>query len=66
MNCHDTIHLICWYLEGKLSPSVESEIEHHLSHCADCHTVLAAAVSVLDQYFGEATSPETAPTVRAA
>jgi len=28
-----TIHLICWYLEGKLSPSVEGEIEKHLKDC---------------------------------
>ena len=31
MSCKDTIHLICWYLERKLSPSVESEIERHLA-----------------------------------
>lgn len=66
MNCRDTIHLICWYLEGKLSPSVESEIENHLSHCTDCHTVLAAAVSILDQYFGEGANAEAAVVVRAA
>ena len=52
MSCRDTIHLICWYLEGKLSPSVETEIERHLGECSDCHLVLDAANSTLDRYFG--------------
>jgi anti-sigma factor RsiW len=51
MSCRDTIHLICWYLEGKLSPAVEREIEKHLRDCADCHVVLDAANSTLDRYF---------------
>ena len=52
MSCKDTIHLICWYLERKLSPSVESEIEHHLAECRDCHLVFDAANTTLDRYFG--------------
>ena len=56
MSCKDTIHLICWYLEGKLSPSVEKEIERHLSECSDCHLVLDAANSTLDRYFGATTT----------
>lgn len=55
MSCKDTIHLICWYLEGKLSPSVEAEIERHLTECSDCHLVLAAANSTLDRYFSSNT-----------
>lgn len=51
MSCRDTIHLICWYLEGRLSPSVGAEIEHHLEKCSDCHLVLDAAMSTLDRYF---------------
>jgi hypothetical protein len=51
MSCKDTIHLICWYLERKLSPSVENEIERHLSQCRDCHLVLDAANTTLDRYF---------------
>jgi hypothetical protein len=39
MDCRDTVHLICWYLEGKLSPSVEREIERHLNRCRDCRLV---------------------------
>jgi len=39
------------YLEGKLSPSVQSEIERHLSTCADCRLVLEAATTTLDRYF---------------
>ncbi len=42
MSCRDTIHLICWYLEGRLSASVEGEIKRHLESCADCHMVLDA------------------------
>ena len=57
MSCKDTIHLICWYLEGKLSPAVEREIEQHLSNCSDCHLVLEAANSTLDRYFGTSEAP---------
>ncbi len=46
------MHLICWYLERKLSPSVESEIERHLNECRDCRLVLEAATKTLDQHFG--------------
>jgi len=52
MSCRDTIHLICMYLEGKLSPGVQSEIERHLQACADCRVVLDAATTTLDRYFG--------------
>ena len=31
MSCRDTIHLICMYLEGKLSAPVQVEIERHLT-----------------------------------
>jgi hypothetical protein len=51
MSCKDTIHLICWYLEGRLSTSVEGEIKRHLESCSDCHLVLDAAVNTLDRYF---------------
>ena len=66
MSCRDTIHLICWYLEGKLSPSVESEIEKHLKDCPDCHLVLDAANSTLDRYFGPARPEEATADVKAA
>jgi hypothetical protein len=64
MSCKDTIHLICWYLERKLSPSVESEIERHLNECRDCHLVFDAANTTLDRYFGPVRpfDPEAAPT----
>jgi len=51
MNCRDTIHLICWYLEGKLAPAVSKDIEGHLSECSNCQLVLRAATSTLDHYF---------------
>ena len=51
MSCRDTIHLICMYLEGKLSPAVQTEIERHLTSCADCRLVLDAATTTLDRYF---------------
>ena len=51
MSCKDTIHLICWYLEGRLSSSVEGEIKSHLETCSDCHLVLDAAINTLDRYF---------------
>jgi hypothetical protein len=57
MNCKDTIHLICWYLEGKLAPSVSLDIEQHLDICANCRLVLRAATSTLDQYFGQGGAP---------
>jgi len=52
MDCRDTVHLICWYLERKLSPSVEREIERHVSRCRDCRLVLEAASKTLDQHIG--------------
>jgi hypothetical protein len=66
MSCRDTIHLICWYLEGKLSPSVEDEIEKHLRDCPDCHLVLDAANTTLDRYFGPARTEETPADIKAA
>lgn len=51
MNCRDTIHLICWYLEKKLAPSVSRDIEAHLADCSNCQLVLKAATSTLDHYF---------------
>jgi predicted anti-sigma-YlaC factor YlaD len=54
MSCRDTIHLICMYLEGKLSPGVQTEIEKHLSSCSDCRLVLEAATTTLDRYFSTA------------
>jgi Putative zinc-finger len=63
MSCRDTIHLICWYLEGRLSPSVEEEIEKHLGSCSDCHLVLDAAMTTLDRYFWpERLSAEEVPS----
>ena len=57
MSCRDTIHLICMYLEGKLSSSVQSEIERHLLTCSDCKLVLEAATTTLDRYFGPVKVP---------
>ena len=51
MSCRDTIHLICWYLEGKLSLAVSQDIERHLENCQNCRLVLKAATSTLDAYF---------------
>jgi predicted anti-sigma-YlaC factor YlaD len=59
MSCKDTIHLICWYLEGKLSPTVSHDIEEHLHDCANCKLVLKAATRTLDQYFGPECSETT-------
>jgi Putative zinc-finger len=57
MSCRDTIHLICMYLEGKLSSGVQSEIERHLDSCSDCRLVLEAATTTLDRYFGPVKIP---------
>jgi hypothetical protein len=51
------------YLEGKLSPSVQVEIERHLQGCADCRLVLNAATTTLDRYFG---APKTVSDSQAA
>lgn len=66
MSCKDTIHLICWYLEGRLSSSVEGEIKRHLETCPDCHLVLDAAVNTLDRYFSAERLAETETGIRAA
>ena len=66
MSCKDTIHLICWYLEGRLSTSVEVEIKRHVESCSDCHMVLDAAVNTLDRYFSAGRTAETEAASRAA
>ena len=66
MGCKDTIHLICWYLEGKLSPSVSKDIEQHLGSCSNCQVVLTAATSTLDQYFESHPDPESPAASQAA
>lgn len=66
MSCRDTIHLICWYLEGKLAPSVSKDIEAHLEDCSNCRVVLKAATSTLDQYFTLAKASDTSVGVPAA
>jgi hypothetical protein len=66
MSCKDTIHLICWYLEGRLSTSVEVEIKRHLETCSDCHLVLDAAVNTLDRYFSSERAAGTEARFRAA
>jgi hypothetical protein len=66
MSCKDTIHLICWYLEGRLSTSVESEIKRHLESCSDCHLVLDAAINTLDRYFSAERTAEAEASTRAA
>ena len=52
MGCRDTVHLMCSYVEGKLSPSVEREIERHLNRCRGCRFVLEAATKTLHMHFG--------------
>ena len=66
MSCKDTIHLICWYLEGRLSPSVEVEIKRHVESCSDCHLVLDAAVNTLDRYFSPGRTVDAEAASRAA
>jgi predicted anti-sigma-YlaC factor YlaD len=70
MSCRDTIHLICWYLEGRLSPAVEAEIENHLTRCDDCRMVQEAATTTLDREFGSsspnARRPQMRPAIQAA
>jgi predicted anti-sigma-YlaC factor YlaD len=66
MSCRDTIHLICWYLEGRLSSTVEQEIEQHLGGCADCRLVLDAAMNTLDRYFGPVRTIDSEAASRAA
>ena len=66
MSCRDTIHLICWYLEGRLSQSVETEIQRHLETCSDCHLVLDAAVNTLGRYFTTERPSEVEPAIQAA
>ena len=66
MSCRDTIHLICWYLEGKLSASVSKDIEQHLGSCANCRVVLSAATTTLDQYFATLAEPNSTTSPQAA
>ena len=60
MTCKETIRLICEYLDGRLTPSVDLEIKEHLDRCRDCRTVLEAARKALGLDFG--TGTELAPS----
>jgi predicted anti-sigma-YlaC factor YlaD len=51
MTCKATIRLICEYLEGRLTPQVACDVQHHLAVCDDCRTVLDAATLTLVAYF---------------
>jgi hypothetical protein len=66
MSCKDTIHLICWYLEGKLSTSVAKDIERHLESCSNCQLVLNAATTTLEQYFAAQADSDSPATSQAA
>ncbi|HET9399855.1 MAG TPA: zf-HC2 domain-containing protein [Candidatus Acidoferrales bacterium] len=59
MSCSSTIHLICDYLEGRLSPSIEREVSQHLALCGNCRRVLDAAENTLETDFG--TDPRSLP-----
>lgn len=51
MTCKATVRMICEYLEGRLSPPVESAMARHLHTCANCSMVLRAARQTLEVYF---------------
>lgn len=62
MSCRAVIHLICWYLEGKLTPSVAQEVDDHVKSCPDCHIVFHAATMTLDAYFSADEPSAMAPS----
>lgn len=66
MSCRDAIHLMCWYLEGKLTEGVEQEIRVHLGSCAQCRVVLEAATATLDRFFASPNPEAVSTTSRAA
>ena len=43
--------MICEYLEGRLTPQVAGDIQHHLGHCDNCRAVYDAAALTLEVYF---------------
>lgn len=57
MTCKATIRLICEYLEGRLSPEVASDVQHHLSQCSNCRTVFDGAALTLEVYFDREVEP---------
>ena len=57
MTCKATIRLICEYLEGRLTPEVASEVQHHLGRCSNCRTVFDAAALTLEVYFDREVEP---------
>jgi len=42
MTCHETIRLICQYVDGRLSPRVTLELREHMAFCGECRMVLDA------------------------
>jgi predicted anti-sigma-YlaC factor YlaD len=66
ITCKATIRLICEYLEGRLAPQVASEVQRHLSHCANCRTVFDAAALTLEVYFDREVEVPVGPDSRVA
>lgn len=57
MTCKETIRLICEYLDGRLTPSVDWEIKEHLDKCRDCRMVSEAARKALRLDLGAGSGP---------
>lgn len=51
MNCKEATHNLCEYLEGALGPSMTRKLERHLTHCANCQKVIAAARETIRVHF---------------
>jgi predicted anti-sigma-YlaC factor YlaD len=57
MTCKETMGLLCWHLEGKLSLPAAVGVRQHLDTCKDCRMVLEAAQRTLQIHFDSEVEP---------
>ena len=50
LNCNQVEALINFYIEGKLAPSLKSEIDEHILKCSKCRQKIEQLKNVLSQY----------------
>lgn len=50
LNCNQVEALINFYIEGKLAPSLKSEMDEHISKCSKCRQKIEQLKNVLSQY----------------
>lgn len=63
-NCHRLLESLSEYIDGSLSESFCSEIEHHLEECENCQVVVDTLRKTVYLYHAASTPPEVPSDVR--